>query len=144
MQVSGFLGSGHFEIIIISFQGVFIWMENEHTAVGALHGCLLAFRGRRRRRREESFFVVLDDVQLRYDASRLAAWMQLHGAVSGGRYFWLFDWLKHIRESNKAEGGKLVDSCVFPVFHPFLNKGIQSVSDIRYKFRGVSDRQGIK
>jgi len=73
MQVSGFLGSGHFEIIIISFQGVFIWMENEHTAVGALHGCLLAFRGRRRRRREESFFVVLDDVQLRYDASRLAA-----------------------------------------------------------------------
>ena len=50
-------------------------MENEHTAVGALHGCLLAFRGRRRRRRrrEESFFVVLDDVQLRYDASRLAA-----------------------------------------------------------------------
>jgi len=50
MQVSGFLGSGHFETIIISFQGVFIWMENEHTAVGALHGCLLAFR-----RREESF-----------------------------------------------------------------------------------------
>ena len=52
---------------------IFIWIGNEHTAVGALHGCLLAFRGRRRRRREESFFVVLDDVQLKYDASRLAA-----------------------------------------------------------------------